>query len=106
MGNHSKAYKILNRKIEFRFTLKVQQQTTTMASASIFNMITETDLTKMEIEFKDKQERTMEGEFVMMKWGKDMLTYEMYQFPIVRLFAPAFHDVSDEIDQHIVELYK
>ena len=64
----------------------------------------EKDLTRMEIEFKDKREKK-EGEFVMMEWGKDKHLHEMYQFPIVRLFNPALNDVSSEIDHQIVELY-
>lgn len=63
----------------------------------------EKNLTKVEIDFYDKREKK-EG-FVMMEWGQDKQLYEMYQFPIMRLFDPTLNDVSSEIDNQIVELY-
>ena len=73
------------------------------ASYRTVDMDVEKDLTRMEIEFNDKREKK-EG-FVMMEWGKDKQLYEMYQFPIVRLFDPALSDVSNDVDDHIVKLY-
>ena len=63
------------------------------------------DLTQLETDFQDRQEKTSkEVEFMMLEWGKERQAYQMYQFPVVRLFSP-YPNISFDTDQQIVKPY-